>query len=150
MARELYRQVDGEMHRDVAYAASELAEALRLLHHPAQAETVLDEATTIEASGVDVPACVRAKVLVERACLRLDAGKRDEAGALAQRALKLLGPDGDDQSLAEAQLTLARALSQRDRPRASVAAQQALAAFEKLRDPYGREAALSLLALSSR
>jgi eukaryotic-like serine/threonine-protein kinase len=144
-ARELYRRAYGEMSSDVAYAANELAEALRLQRRADEAERALDEAATIEVSGVDVAADVRAGTLDARARLRLDAGKSDEAEALAQRALTLLGPGGDARSRAEAYMTLARALRLRDPSRAAAAAQDALREFEKLRDADGREEALALL-----
>jgi tetratricopeptide (TPR) repeat protein len=150
LARDLYRQAFGEMNQDVAYAANEVAEALRQQHRADDAERALDEATTIATSGVEVSATIRAGTLAERARLRLDAGKNDEAEALAQSALTLLGPNADARSLAETQLTLARALAPRDPPRAAASARQALLGFEKLRDGDGREAALALVGATGK
>jgi tetratricopeptide (TPR) repeat protein len=149
-ARDLYRQAFGEMTADVASAVNELAEAQRQLRRADEAERAVDEAATIEASEVDVPATVRAGTLVERARLRLDAGKSDEAETLAQSALTLLGPNADTRSLAETRLVLARAIAPRDPARAAASAREALLGFEKLRDGDGRQAALALVGAAAR
>jgi tetratricopeptide (TPR) repeat protein len=145
LARDAFKGLADNL---VVVTDNELGEAHRLLGHTTEANTFLNEASTITASLIGVDPQWVAATLTVRAKMAIDRKNPVKALALAERALALLeAGQATIYALADARFVVARALrARRNEPdRARLLAEQARDGFAKLGDQKRLNAATALL-----
>jgi tetratricopeptide (TPR) repeat protein len=125
-AVDVYRADDKESD-EMALAATELAEAQRVLGNPAAAIARLDDAAKIEARVVRIPAETIAGTLAVRGRIALDRGATLEALQLAERAFEVL--KSDELARARSALALARRGDLKEPGKARALAQETTGVF---------------------
>jgi tetratricopeptide (TPR) repeat protein len=143
-ARDAFKAAADDL---VVVTDNELAEAERLLGHTAEANALLNEASTLSASNGADPVLLGATLTV-KAKIALDRGNGGKALAIAERALASLEKGQPTiYALADTRLVVARALRARhdDAARVRALAGQARDAFALLGDHKRQSEAVTLL-----
>jgi tetratricopeptide (TPR) repeat protein len=147
-ARDVYRATAAE-HDAEALADNEIGEASRLLGNADEAQRALDDARAIEAELKGIAPATVGGTLIVQAKILLDRKDSKPALEIAERGLgQLQAGDADSWSLADARVTVARALELvgGDSGRARALADEAREQFAKVHDDARAVDAAALLA----